>query len=125
MESVDREIFDLEMRSWAAVQLGDGASFERSRAEDLIAIGPWHIADRRTLVELVSEARYAVLRFEVDDVEFHPIRADAVLLAYRAVQDAICDGRLCARAICVSTLYLRRQGSWLAVFHQQAPEASA
>ena len=117
MTQVAQEIEDLERRGWAALSGPDGAAFyEDTMADDGLMVFPGMVMDKRTAIGTIRDVQ-PWARFELADIN---VAGDenAALVTYRA--NAQRAGEPEYEAI-MSSVYVRRDGRWLLLLHQQSP----
>ena len=111
------EIEDLERRGWQALSGSNGAAFyEKVMAEDGFMVFPGMVMDKPTAVATIREVE-PWSRFELADIRV-AVDANAALITYRA--NAQRAGQPEYEAV-MSSVYVRRQGQWLLLLHQQSP----
>ncbi len=115
------EIEALERKGWEALSGPDGARFyDEVMAGDGLMAFPGMVLDKERTLEAVRAAG-PWETFELWDVHVIEATADAAVIVYRAVAQRGAD--LPDRALMSST-YVRRDGRWHLLFHQQTPESS-
>jgi uncharacterized protein (TIGR02246 family) len=117
MTDSEREIERLERRGWEALSGPHGGAFyEDAMADDGLMVFPGVVMDKSTALATIRQvAPWA--RFELDDVR---VAADdnAALVTYRAKAQR--TGEPEYEAV-MSSVYVRRDGRWLLLLHQQSP----
>ena len=111
------EIEELERRGWQALSGSNGAAFyEDVMAEDGFMVFPGMVMDKTTAVATIRDVE-PWTRFELADIRV-AVDANAALITYRA--NAQRAGQPEYEAV-MSSVYVRREGQWLLLLHQQSP----
>ena len=117
MNSEASEIEELERRGWRALSGSNGAAFyEKVMAEDGFMVFPGMVMDKPTAVATIREVE-PWSRFELADIRV-AVDANAALITYRATAQRA--GQPEYEAV-MSSVYVRREGQWLLLLHQQSP----
>jgi hypothetical protein len=112
------EVLKLEERFW--LQGGGDPDFWRTHfAEDGVVALPFGLLDKEQTVAAMEQAQpWATVR--MDDLRVVPISDTVVLVAYRATGTRTDADDYVA---VVGSTYVRREGGWKLLFHQQSPVA--
>ena len=112
------ELEALERRGWDALCGPDGAAFYADlMADDGLMVFPGMVLGKeQTLAAIEAAPPWA--SYELADVRVIDAAADAALVTYRATASG--DGEY--RALMTSA-YVKRDGGWRLVLHQQTPDA--
>jgi hypothetical protein len=115
---VTDELEELERRGWEALSGSEGAAFYREvMADDGVMVFPGMVLDKTATLDVM--ARVAPWkRFELRDVREIRASADCCLVVYSA--EALRAGEPTYRAE-MTSVYVRRDGQWHLVLHQQSP----
>ena len=117
MESAASEIEELERRGWEALSGPDGAAFyEDAMADDGLMVFPGMVMDKPIAVSIIREVQ-PWSTFELREVR---VSGDdsAALVTYRAKAQRVGEPEYEA---VMSSVYVRRDGRWLLLLHQQSP----
>ena len=117
MTDLASDIEELERRGWAALSGPDGAAFyEDAMADDGLMVFPGMVMDKATAIATIRDVE-PWARFELADVR---VAADpnAALITYRATAQRAGQPEYTA---VMSSVYVRRDGRWLLLLHQQSP----
>lgn len=115
--AIERELIALKDAALDATRRGDGAFYDRYLAEDAVAIVPRGAFGKAEVVGQMAAAAGAFRSLAVEQVRAVALADDCGLVTYRA--------RYPHGDVLVSTVYLRRAGSWKGVLYQQTPVAAA
>lgn len=119
MTSVATEIEALERSGWEALRTGGGAQFyEGLMAEDGLMVFPGLVMGRTQALDAIANAP-PWAAFELAGVHVIEATPDSAIVTYQA--NAQRTGEPEYRAL-MSSAYVRRQGRWRLVLHQQTPE---
>ena len=117
MKSPKNEIEELERRGWAALSGPDGAAFyQDAMAEEGLMVFQGMVMDKATAIATIREVQpwstFALsnVRITGDD--------NAALVTYQAKAQRA--GQPEYEAV-MSSVYVRRDGRWLLLLHQQSP----
>ena len=119
---LERELVDLETRSWEAWKARDGDYFEWFLSDDHVEIGVAGVADKRAVVATVRSTACVVRDYTVSDFHAQLLGPDVAVLTYHAAQDTRCGGVAVPSPVWVSSLYVRRDGRWVNAVYQQTAE---
>jgi uncharacterized protein (TIGR02246 family) len=112
------EVEDLERSGWAALSGPNGAEFyDDVMADDGLMVFSGLTLDRRGAVRAIAAER-PWSRHTLDDLRVVGDELTAVI-AYRAVAQRAGEEEYRAR---MSSVYVRRDGRWRLLLHQQPPD---
>lgn len=115
------EIEELERHGWEALSGPDGAAFyEELMADDGLMVFPGLTLDKAATVRAIAGERPWAW-FEMDDVRVVDA-GDTAVVSYHATSQRDAQGEYRAR---MSSVYVRRDGRWRLVLHQQSPDPMA
>ena len=115
--NVKDTLIDIEKRFWE----GTDEFYEENLAEDPVMIfpKPTGVLNKSEVMESVSgEQRWKNIEFS--DVQINKASDSAVQLVYEATAESTQDGS--EFKTLASSLYVKKNGSWKLVSHQQTPE---
>jgi uncharacterized protein (TIGR02246 family) len=114
------EIEELERRGWAALCGPDGAAFyDDLMADDGVMVFPGMTLDKGATLRAIAGAR-PWDRYALDEVAVAG-DGDAAVITYHAVSQREGEGEYRAR---MSSVYMRTDGGWRLLLHQQSPDPS-
>lgn len=116
------ELLALEQGFWGAST--DPSYYEEHVAEEAVMIFPYGVGpmDKRQVLYTVGANAEGWDAYELSEVHVVPLCADAALITYRAVAERGGDDPFEAF---VASAYVRANGDWLLVFHQQTLSAGS
>lgn len=106
-----KALLALKDRALTATREGDGAFYQDYLSEDAVAVVPFGVFDKQTIVAQMA-AGGAFRSVGIDDTQVMMLSADSGLITYRARFDD-------RPSVFVTTVYARRNGRWQGVFYQQ------
>ena len=113
--SLEETLIAREKEVWERIKKKDGAGFATYLAEDQIYVKDKGVHTKAETVKGISEADAADLT--LDDWKVLMIDKDAAVVTYKATPKAMaCGPEPVAQRN--STVWVKRGGKWLAVFHQ-------
>jgi uncharacterized protein (TIGR02246 family) len=121
-EDVKSTVTSIEKNLWDAWKNNDTAVFQQHLADEAVGVGPQGVlAGKDQLIRQMTDKPCDVRDFSFSDWEVHQISDDTVLVTYKAKQDATCDGTQIPAEVVASSVYVKRDGKWLAASHQETP----
>jgi uncharacterized protein (TIGR02246 family) len=121
-EDVKDAVTSIEKSLWKAWKNNDTAVFQQHLADDAVGVGPQGvISGKEQLVREMTAEPCDVRDFSFSDWNVHQISEDAVLVTYKAKQDATCGGTQIPSEVVASSIYVKKDGRWLAYSHQETP----
>ena len=113
------ELEDLERRGWEALSGPDGAEFYADvMADDGVMVFPGMVLDKEQTLRAIADAG-PWLGFELSDVRVIEAAPNTAFIVYAATAQRSTDAAY--RAVMTSG-YVRRDGRWLLILHQQSPD---
>ena len=101
----------------------DSAPFTKYLDDDIIALGPgWSDHGKAEVVKEVQSGPCAVTNPALTSFAYKWISADVVLVSYKLNQTVTCNGKTTQSAEHANSLWQRKNGKWLAVFHQSTAD---
>jgi hypothetical protein len=110
------ELIELERDFWGAA--GDPEHYELRFADDGIMAFDVGVMDKPAVLAAVADSA-SWADFTIDDMRMTQITEDVVALTYTTVARTV--GSDAVYQAVVSSVYVRRNGEWLLVLHQQTP----
>lgn len=116
-------ITTLEKRFWDAHVDRDLKFFDEMLADDVVTIAGFGFADRRTIIQSIALGAIQFASYFMSAVQVKSLGTDATSISYRCVIQAAVQGQPHTIVINVTTVYVRRDGEWKILLHQQTPAA--
>jgi len=118
LSDVERQLLELEHRGWEALSSGRGADYyDEILAEDASMVVPIGVMDRAASLDAMRAAP-PWSRFEIQESNIRLITSDSALITYRAVAQRETQPEYSAW---ITSDYVRCDGRWQMVLHQQTP----
>jgi hypothetical protein len=116
-------IVGMEKQLWEGWKNKDTKPFEENLADDGVGVGMTGktAASKTDMVNEIKNSNCDVRSFSFSESHAYNISKDAVLLAYKADQDATCGGNKVPSSVYASSVWVKRGGKWKAFSHQEAP----
>lgn len=112
----------IEQSLWQGWKDHDLAPFRTHMADEALNIGSGGIsAGKQETLDFMEHNPCDVSGFTFSDWAVHPLTDDVAILTYHATQDAVCDGETLPSPVNVSSVYVRREGQWMAASYQETP----
>ena len=118
--AVHNRLYDLEHQFGQALQRKDAGFLSAHTASDFIDVA-WNglVFDKS---KLLSDLAYlAISRYEMSNMKFRPLGADAGLVTYDLKIDASAAGKDAPRHQYASSVWVKREGTWMLQMHQVTP----
>ncbi len=116
------ELEALEREGWAALTGPDGAAFYAEvMADDGLMVFPGMVLDKTATITAIAGAP-PWQSFELDDVRQIMAASDSGIVTYRAKARRAGEDEYVAL---MSSVYVRREGRWRLLLHQQSPIPAA
>lgn len=113
---------DLEARErqlLEALKRGDVQAFGTFLADDAVEVTAQGLHSKAQILETLKGAR--LLEYTMADLKTTQIDKDASLITYRTTGKFSAQGQEGSFDAQATTLWVRRNGKWLAFFHQETP----
>jgi hypothetical protein len=111
----------MEKGAWDAFSKGDGKYFDSLIADDGVVFNGSALSSKADLVKEVNSKPCDVKSYSFSNFKVTTIDNDATLVTYSATQDGTCGGQAMPAKVMGSTIYVKRNGKWLAFYHQESP----
>jgi hypothetical protein len=118
--AVEQNLTQTEKGLWEAWKARDVEPFKKVMA-DGVDVGGGGVRSGDQVIKDIGSTQCTVTSYSLDPPTFKWIDKNTVLMAYRASQDATCGGDKVPEAVWASSLWVKKNGGWKAVFHQETP----
>jgi len=119
-KALEARIINLDKQGWEAWKANDATWFEQNTTDGFVSISSDGISSKdEVLKSIPSDCK--VKRYSLADFKFVMLDNNAVLLTYKATQDAVCGGKQAPVKLQVAVNYVRRGGNWFEAMYMQAP----
>jgi hypothetical protein len=97
----------------------DTAPFTKYLDDDIVAVGPgWKASGKAAVLEGVKSGACTVTNPTLSGFSYKWISPDVVLVSYMENYTSTCKGKTAPAAEHDNSLWQRKNGTWVAVFHQ-------
>jgi len=117
------ELVAIDKALWSAWGAGDAAPFQKHVGDDYVqaVAGAGVTSGKDQVLAGLSPGVCDVKSFDFQDVRVRQLGKDVAILSYVANQDASCGGEKLTPKVFSTSVYVRRDGKWLAVNYQETP----
>ena len=122
MSDIEREIRKLEEELTQTEMRLDVEALDRVYADDIMVTAPIGICvDKPAVMNEVREAaeKAVVGRYDKDDLKMRAY-GDTAVSSYRMTAEATFEGKEIKRQLCITNVWLKRNGSWQIVSRHTA-----
>jgi hypothetical protein len=123
--ATEQKLVDMEKSLWEAWKNHDSAPFQKLLSADSVNVTPTGVSSTEQAVKDVSGSDCKVNSYSVEDPKTTWVDKDAVLLTYKATQDAVCGGQKPPDTVWASSLWVKKGNEWKAAFHQETAAQSS
>lgn len=121
-DDVKSTVTTIEKNLWEAWKNNQTAAFEEHLADNSVSINPQGVsAGKEEAIKSMTGTPCDVRSFSFSDWQVHQLSSDTVLVTYKAKQDATCGGAKIPSNVVASSVYVKKDGKWLAASHQETP----
>jgi hypothetical protein len=124
-EATEQKLVEMEKSLWEAWKNHDSAPFQKMLSSDSVNVTPAGVASTEQAVKDAASPDCKVNSYSVEYPKAIWIDKDAVLLTYKATQDAVCGGQKPPETVWASSLWVKKGNEWKAAFHQETAAMSA
>jgi hypothetical protein len=116
-------LLKIERALWQAWENKDKAVFDKHMAPVSINVTAGGVDERDKMMSAIATGACEIRSWSIDDgsAKVYWIDKDAVIITYKAAQDATCGGQTVPANVWASSVYVKRGNAWLAVHHQETP----
>jgi ketosteroid isomerase-like protein len=122
-KAIEKELFDLERDYWQAVQENDVDAVNALTDYPCLIAGAQGVAsvDEKQMSATLSAATRALKAFKLsEDMQVRLVSDDVAVVAYKVHRDLSVDGKPVALDAADTSVWVRRNGSWLCAAHTEA-----
>jgi len=116
--ATEQNLTQTEKGLWEAWKNHDVEPFKKVMA-DGIDVGTGGIRTGDQVIKEMGSTQCTVTSYSLDTPTFKWIDKDTVLMTYRASQDATCNNEKAPPVVWASSLWVKKNGNWKAIFHQE------
>src|SRR5438105_12740576 len=119
--ATEQKLVDMEKSLWEAWKNHDSAPFQKLLSSDSVNVNSMGVVGTEQAVKDIGASDCKVNSYSVEDPKSTWVDKDAVLLTYKANQDAVCASQKLPSAVWASSLWVKKGSEWKAAFHQETP----
>ena len=121
-KSVEKELMHLETQYWEAIKTKDFEKALSMTDNPCLVVGPRGVesVDREKFRSMMKSATHSLRNFELKDAQVQPLTEDVAVLAYKAHEDLIVDGKPLTVDAAHSSTWIRRRGRWTCALHTES-----
>jgi hypothetical protein len=123
--AAEKQIVASEQKINDAFGKRDVAGMKANVADDAVAIDPGGVTSVNEFFKQLPTMDIKLTDVKMSDFKYHWIDANNVVLTYTWTGKGTVSGQPVQSPTFASTLYTKRNGKWLAYFHQETPAAPA
>jgi hypothetical protein len=124
-QAVTKELLGMERQFWEAWKNNDVKPYEEHTAAGSFGISVEGLGMRDEMLQQMKSQPNPckVNSYTVDDASARVMNLgnEKYLVAYQATVDAVCGGQKIPDTWWVSTIWEKKGGKWMALFHQETP----
>ncbi len=119
-------VTSIEKSLWEAWKNGKTEPFKEHLTDDTVSVHSHGVSTGKAqVIKEMTDQPCQVRNFSFSDWQVHELSTDAVLVTYKATQDATCQGNKVPAEVVASSVYIKKGGKWLAASHQETPAMGA
>lgn len=117
------DLVTLEKAGWKAWAKGDGEFFRKNLTEDHVQVvaGAGWVVGREAIATEIAKGACEVKSYDFHDIKLRHLAKDVAILSYTATQDASCEGNQMPAKVYATSVYVKKDGKWLAANYQETP----
>ena len=120
---LQKKLVASETALWNAWKNKDAKPFQNSLAADGVMVGGQGVGTKADVVKMMPSMPCEVKSFTLSDWKLTMIDANAALLTYKGAADGTCAGKPIPD-VWTSSVWVNRNGKWLAFSHQETDVAT-
>jgi hypothetical protein len=116
------ELLALEKRYWTAIRKKDAADATKLTHDPCIITGPQGVSevDHKSLSRMLTDARWTLERFEIEDANVKRIGDEVAIVAYKVKEHLTVDGKPVAVDAADASTWIFSNGAWRCALHSEA-----
>lgn len=124
-DAVKQELLNLEKEFWEAWKKNDSKPYEERVAAGSFGVGVEGLGTREEMLKKMKEEPNpcTVNTYSMDNssARLMNLGKDKYLVVYKATVDAMCGGQKIPDTWWASTIWEKKGGKWMGLFHQETP----
>ena len=122
--ATEQNLTQTEKSLWEAWKNHDAEPFRKTATDDALDVSTVGIRNTDQLLKDMGSSACTVTIYSLDTATFKWIDKNSVFMVYRASQDATCDGQKVPPVVWATSLWVKKNGSWKNMFHQETAAAA-
>jgi hypothetical protein len=114
---LQKQLTDLENTLWEAFKNKDAKPFATYLANDSVIVDGAGVSAKSSITGALSSCNLS--SYGLSDWKMTKWGANTALLTYKATQSGTCGGSAMPANVWVSSVWVKRKGTWVTVFHQE------
>ena len=114
-----RIIIATERKLWDAWKAQDVKPFRANLSTDTVLIGDTCVADRETVLKMMSAGGCDVKSVSLSDIKVNFAASNVAVVTYKAAQEGTCGSEALPASVWASSVYVKRGNKWWAASHQE------
>jgi hypothetical protein len=123
--AAEQRIADMEKALWEAWKNHNAEPFKKDMPAESVNVSSGGVTGTDQVVQNMTSGDCKVSSYSLSDTKFTWYDKDAVMMTYKANQDAVCKGEKIPETVWASSLWMKQGGQWKAAFHQETPAQSS
>ena len=119
------ELTELENQAWTAFQKKDGKFFEGFLADGFVSNGSGGRGTKADTVKEISGSPCEVKSFKLTDFNVEEVGENVAISTSKAEVDMTCEGKPLPSPAFTATVFVKKDGKWMAAYHQELNAADA
>jgi len=119
-------VTSIEKSLWEAWKNKQSEPFQQNLTDNSVSVSPMGISSgKEQMVKEMTATPCDVRSYSLSDWQVHEVTPDTVIVTYKAKQDATCQGNKVPADVLASSVYVKKDGKWLAASHFETPAAQS
>ncbi len=121
-QDVKSSVMSIEKSLWEAWKNKQTEPFQQNLADNTVGVSPMGITTGKDqVIKELSDSPCDVRSYSLSDWQVHEITNETVIVTYKAKQDATCQGNKVPGEVVASSVYVKKDGKWMAASHFETP----
>jgi hypothetical protein len=118
-KKAEAELIANENKFWGGLQKKDASVFQALLADDVRHVSPNGLIGKQQAIQNMDTC--TMNSYSVGGFQVLWAGEETAIVNYSAKVDAVCGSDAVTSPLSVTTVWVRRAGSWVAFFHQESP----
>jgi hypothetical protein len=117
-KSLETKLIAMEKKGWETWKNNESGYLQSLVSEDAMIVDETGVADKAQYMKNFFSSGCTVKSYSLSNFKFVMLAKDTAIMTYKAIQDAVCDGKQLPATQWTSSLYVKRGSKWENVFFQ-------